>query len=199
MGEIIAGTPGPQPVRLKHLFFILSTMTYPISDIDGLPSFAASKTEIAGHSHPRTSCSRAAPDRKRPQSACHEDRHPASSNCSNGPNVLRLLCGFSRHGQGKGRAGCAPPGVHHGGANFALRNPARSGAEHERGEYQAQNSSAVFGLRKSRSRQTDRARRAKLQPKITYLSRLKAAWADARIGAPGILTSPARTRAKRTA
>src|SRR6202161_4192117 len=41
MGEIIAGTPGLSQFALST-FFISSTMTYPISEIDGLPSFAAS-------------------------------------------------------------------------------------------------------------------------------------------------------------
>ena len=39
--------PGPQSVRLKHLFK-LSIMTYPISEIDGLPSFAAAKLKSVG-------------------------------------------------------------------------------------------------------------------------------------------------------
>src|SRR5437879_3062687 len=47
MGEIIAGTPGLSQFA-GSIFFILSTMTYPISEIDGLTAFSASKLKSLG-------------------------------------------------------------------------------------------------------------------------------------------------------
>src|SRR6185312_13769201 len=42
------GDAGSQPTRLKHLFYALSIMTYPISDIEGLTPLTATKLKALG-------------------------------------------------------------------------------------------------------------------------------------------------------
>jgi len=120
-------------------------MTYPISEIDGLTAFTASKLKSVA-SAPLRAVEAASTVKGRRGS---RQTASASSNCWNGP--MCPTTADSRHGQGKGRAGGARR--RHHGSRARASHPARLAQNMKEGEYQAQ-SGPRFALGKG-GRATD--------------------------------------------
>src|SRR5439155_26156410 len=159
-GQDHRGDPGPQPVRLKPAHFTSSIMTYPISEIEGLSTFAANKLKAQGI---RTT------DALLEAASTVKGRKALSATTGISEQLLLEWANVSDYmripGMGKAKVGLVRADGVATVRELALRNPARL-AESMKEVNTKRKLVRVLPSEKSVEQLIAQAR--KLQPKITY-------------------------------